>query len=168
MIRFFIKILFLAFVFCFVGLSSNHAQDSKVPSSWKKVSICNINFFVPKNLKNNNARGIDSCVASFDSEEIGLNIDYGWYGSPSAKYSEEYTDFKEEFIKIDRKKAQLATFRDERMDSKQNFVARIYVALGKKLAGVGMTPSLNMTITVRSEKELETARQIFQSIRFDK
>jgi len=166
MIRFSIKILFLVFAFSYIGLTSNYAQDSKVPSGWKKVSICDISFIVPKNLKNNNSQGIDSCVASFSSSKIGLGIDYGWYGSASTKY-ESYTDFKEESIQIDGKKAQLATYIDTRSNAKRKFVARIYVVLNEPEGG-GMTTSLNMTIGVGNEKDLETAKQIFQSIRFDK
>lgn len=168
MTKFFIKILFLVSAFGFVGLTDNYAQDSEIASDWEKISVCNISFFIPKDLKNNNKRGIDSCVASFSNNEIGLTIDYGWYNSPSKKY-ETYTDFKEEFIEIDGKKAQFATYRHTLMNANQNLVATIYVVLDKtKEHGVGMTTSLDMTIVVRNEKDLETAKQIFQSIRFDK
>ena len=167
MTRFLIKIFILAFAVGFIGLTNNYAQDSKVPSGWKKVSICNISFIVPKKLKNENAEGIDSCVASFESSKIGLGIDSGWYGSASTKY-ERYIDFKEESIEINGKKAQLATYRHTQMDAKRNFIARIYVVLNEpKEEGMGMTTSLNMTIELRSEKDLETARRIFQSIRFN-
>lgn len=54
------------------------------------------------------------------------------------------------------------------MDDKRNFVARIYVALDNaKLGSAKMTTSLNMTIVVGSEKDLEMAKRIFQSIRFN-
>lgn len=166
MIKFFIKVLFFVFAFGFVGLTDNYAQNSKVASGWKKVSICDISFIVPKNLKNNNARGIDSCVASFSNDKIGLGIDYGWYSSASTKY-ESYTDFKEEFIQIDGKKAQLATYIDTRSNDEEMFVARIYIVTNEPEGG-GMTTALNMTIGVGNEKDLETAKKIFQSIRFDK
>ena len=167
MIKIFIEILFLVFAIGCIGLTDNFAQDFKTHSDWKKVSVCDLSFSVPKNLKNNNARGIDSCVASFSSNKIGLYIDYGWYGSSSTQY-EKYTDFKEEFIEIDGKKTQLATYRDTQMNASHNFIARIYIALNEPKDGGGMTTSLNMAISVGSEKELETAKQIFQSIRFDK
>lgn len=166
MIKFSIKILFLVLAFGYLCLSDNYAQNSKVPSGWKKVSICDISFIVPKNLKNNNKQGIDSCVASFSSDKIRLGIDYGWYSSASSKY-ESYTDFKEEFIQIDGKKAQLATYIDTRSNAKEKFVARIYVVTDE-FEGGGQTTALNMTIIVGSEKDLEMAKQIFQSIRFNK
>jgi hypothetical protein len=166
MIKFLVKFLFLAFAFGYIGLTNNCAQDSKIPSGWKKVSICDISFFVPKDLKNENAGGVDSCVALFSSSKIRISIDYGMYGSSSKKY-ETSVDFKEEFIKIDGKKTQLATYRNTQIDGSQNFIARIYVVLNEpKEKDVEMTTSLNMTIAIEGEKDLETAKQIFQSIRF--
>lgn len=72
-------------------------------------------------------------------------------------------DFKEEFTEIDGKKAQLVTFKDTRGSRK--FVAGLYVLIYE--APDGMKTSLNMSINVKSAEDLETAKQIFQSLRFD-
>jgi hypothetical protein len=171
MVRSFISLMLLI---CGVGLvasTGTYAQGSKPLPDSKKISVCGISFLAPANLKNSNERGIDSCVASFSSNDIDLHIDYGWYGGPSTKY-ETYTDFKKEAINIDGKKGQFATYKDTRMDVSRNLVARLFVAvslspIGSKIGG-GMTTSLNMTMAANGEKDLKTARQIFRSIRFDK
>ena len=167
MTRLSINFLFLFFAFGYAGLINNYSQDLKVSSGWKKVHACGITFLVPKTLKNKKAQGFDSCVAIFRNSKVYLAIDSGWYGSVSSK-SNTSPDFKEEFIEIDGKKAQLATYVRGRSNSDQQFFARIYVALSEPRddAITVETTSLNMTVQVRSEKELETAKQIFQSIRF--
>ena len=172
MIRLFIIILFLAFAHDCLGSSDIFAQNSEVPFGWKKVSVCQMSFLIPKTLKNRNAEGTDSCIAVFSNSKTALGIDYGWYGSAYKinKLNKDYIlDFKEETIKIDGKDAQFATFIDTRTNPKRNFIARIYVVLDEgKNNEFGMKTSLNMKVAVRNEKEFEIAKQIFQSIRFDK
>ena len=155
-------ILFLAFACIYPGLSGSYAQVSEIPKGWKKVSVCQLNFVIPKDLKNQNVRGIDSCVAEFKSSRMRLAIDYGLY---SGAYKNDGTtfDFKEEFTEIDGKKAQLVTFKDTR-DSRK-FVAGLYVLI-YEVPG-NMKTSLNMMINVKSVEDLETAKRIFQSLRFD-
>jgi hypothetical protein len=164
----FINILFLAFAFGYFGLTNNHAQNSKVPSDWKKVNACEISFFVPQDFKEKDTEGTDSCVTTFGNGKIWLHIDYGYYGGASEN-DETITDFKEELIKIDGKKTQLATYREDFADAKNALVARIYVVVDtseKKTKGV--ITSLNMEVMLENEKDLATARQVFQSIRFRK
>ena len=162
MIRLFC-ILFLAFAYISAGLTSSYAQSSEIPNGWKRVSLCQLNFLIPKHLKNQHVKGIDSCVAEFKSSKMRLAIDYGSY---SGAYKSDGTtvDFKEEFTEIDGKKAQLVTFKDTR-DSRR-FVAGLYVLIHE--AQNGMNTSLNMSIRVKSAEDLETARHVFQSLRFDK
>lgn len=168
MFQYFIKTLILAFAFGFVGLTNNFAQKIEVPSDWKKVSACKMSFFVPQDFKEKDEEGVDSCVTSFGNGKIWLNIDYGYYGGASEN-DETVKNFKQEFIKIDGKKAQLAIYREDFADAKNVLMAEIYVVMDtseKKTKGV--TTSLNMEIGLESEKDLETAKQIFRSIRFDK
>lgn len=168
MFRLFIKTLFLAFAFGYVGLTNNFAQKLKVPSDWKKISACGISFFVPQDFNEKDSEGTDSCVTTLGNGKIWLHIDYGYYGGASEN-DETVTDFKEEFIKIDGKKTQLATYREDFADTKNALVARIYVVVDtseKKTKGV--ITSLNMEVVLENEKDLETARQVFRSIRFEK
>jgi hypothetical protein len=168
MFQFFIKTLFLAFAFSYVGLTNNSAQNLKVPSDWKKVSACATSFFVPQDFKETDREITDSCVRTFGDGKIWLHIDYGYYGGAS-KNKKTVTDFKDEFIKINGKKAQLATYREDFADAENVLVARIYVVVDKSEKKTkGLTTSLNMEVVLKNEKDLETARQIFRSIRFNK
>lgn len=163
MIRLF-RILLPVFACISVGSSYSLAQNLEIPAGWKKISVCQLNFLIPKNLKNQNVKGIDSCVAEFKNGKMRIAIDYGLY-SGTFKNDSTTVDFKEEWREIDGKKAQLATFKYTRARDRRKFAAGLYVLIYE--AQDGMKTSLNMTISVKDEKNLETAKQIFQSLRFD-
>lgn len=131
-------------------------------NGWKRVSVCQIHFLIPKALKTQNVKGIDSCVAEFRNGNIRLAIDYGLYGG-EYKHDSTTFDFKEESTEIDGKKAQLVTFKD-RPDSRK-LVAGLYVLIYE--ASDKMKISLNMTINLKSREYLEIAKRIFSSVRFD-
>jgi hypothetical protein len=130
MIRLFISILFLAFAFGHIGVTDSYAQMSSVPSGWTKITACKIIFSIPKEFKNENAEGRDSCIAAFSNGKMRLSIDYGWYGGVYTKH-ETRLIFNEETIKIDGKKAVLATYIDDskwaRNNADRKYVAGIYV-----------------------------------------
>ena len=152
MIRLF-YILFLAFAYMYAGLSNSQAQASDIPNGWKKVSLCQLNFLIPKNLKNQNVKGIDSCVAEFRNGKMRLAIDYGSYGG-AYKNDSTVFDFKEELTEIDGKKAQLVTFKNWR--DRRKIVAGLYVLI--HVGQDGMKTSLNMTITLKNGEDLATAK----------
>ena len=167
MIRIFSNILFLIFAYACVGLIGSYAQNSAISSGWENVSVCQIRFLIPRNLKNQYAKSIDSCVAEFRSKKIRLAIESGSYGGIYKK-AETHLDFKEESIEIDGKKAQVVTYRDTQNKSNRKFVAGFYVVLFEaQNKETQQSAFLYMTIKAKSEKELEIARRIFQSIRFD-
>ena len=78
------------------------------------------------------------------------------------------TDYKEEVIKIDGKKAQLAIYKYVQSKTKLNYVANIYVIVDESKGENVMTNSLSMSITSETENELKTAKRIFRSIHFNK
>lgn len=166
MIRLF-SILLLAVAYIHAGSIESYAQDSTTPTEWKKVSVCRINFRLPETFKNQYAKGIDSCVAEFRVGKMRLAIDSGSYGGGFTK-AETSLNFKEEIVEIDGKKAQVVTYQDTRKKSTRKFVAGFSVVLFES-QDKQKQPSvfLIMTIESKREKDLETARQIFQSIRFE-
>lgn len=142
-------------------------QTSKIPPDWQKISVCKISFSAPKDLKNENLQGIDSCIASFKSDQMQITLDYGWYGG-AAKKDATKADFKEEAIEIDGRKAKLATFKNLESKTKLKFFANLYVVVVEPNNENPMTTSLLMGIRVENEKDLATAKRVFQTIRFDK
>ena len=161
------SILFLLFIYNCCALIEIRAQDSIDSSDWEKINVCQIKFLIPKKLKNQYAKGIDSCVAEFRNGKMRLLIDSGSYGGLYKK-TESNLDFKEEFIEIDSKKAQIVTYKDTQKKSKRKFVAGFYVVLyesqNKKMESSAF---LYMTIESKNENDLKIAKQIFQSIHFD-
>ncbi len=122
---------------------------------------------IPKELKNQYAKGIDSCFVEFRSGKMRLSIDSGSYGGVYQK-SESNLDFKEEYIEIDGKKAQIITYKDAKKKSKRKFVAGFYVVLYESQNKTReQSAFLYMTIESKNENDLKIAKQIFQSIRFD-
>ena len=84
--RLFTPHLFLIFLCSFIGATNIYAQASSIPSDWTKITACKITFLIPKDLKNENAEGVDSCIAAFSNNKMRLSIDYGWYGGAYSKY----------------------------------------------------------------------------------
>ena len=167
MFRLVVSSLFLTLAHLSLGFTYCHAQSSTVTPGWEKVSVCQIRFLIPKNLKNQHAKGIDSCVAEFRNGTMRLAIDAGSFGGEVTK-AEMMVDFKEEFVVIDGKKVQLITYKDAQTKSKRKFVAGLYVVLYEAKPKETQTSAfLYMSVAGKSEKEIEIAKQIFRSIRFD-
>ncbi len=142
-----------SWVLIFVTVGNIYAQEREIPKRWKEVKICGLSFLVPKELKNKKTRGIDSCVAAFKSKKMSLGLDYGFH---TASFDSEsiYPDTKRESLDVDGRKARLATY---------SYGARIYILVGEWSFGKS---ALGMTITSKNKNDVQTARQIFQSIRF--
>jgi hypothetical protein len=153
----------------FLGINSIAQGKDMTLKSWKKISACKISFLVPKNVKNQKAQGIDSCIAEFESSSVRISIDYGWYGGSFTKY-DTMLDFKEESIEIDGKKAQLVSYVEGSMFAKyhpkEKYVMGIYVNLSEGQNQEVMKTSLKMKVAAKSERDLQTAKQIFRSIKF--
>lgn len=167
MIRLFLIILLLAFTHTCACLINSRAQDQAIPSGWEKASACQIRFLIPKDLKNQYARGIDSCFVEFRNSKMRLTIDSGSWGGVFTR-TETSLDFKEKFIDIDGKKAQVVTYKDAQSNSSNKFVAGFYVVLHEAPNKEEQSSAfLYMTVRAKREKDLEIAEQIFYSIRFD-
>ncbi|MCA1622965.1 MAG: hypothetical protein LC768_04210 [Acidobacteria bacterium] len=162
----------LAFLFLcpiFFGISTIAQEKDMILKSWKKTSACKISFLIPKSVKNLDAKEIDSCVAEFENKTIRISIDYGWYGSNFTKI-DTMLEFNEETIEIDGKKAQLVSYIDGSIFAKQHpkekYVMGIYVNLSEGQTQEIMKTSLKMKVAAKSKKEMQTAKQIFHSIKF--
>ena len=150
------------------GLTGGQAQSSNVLPGWEKAGACQIRFLIPKDLKNQHVKGIDSCFAEFRSDKMRLAIDAGWFGDGTFAKTEAMLEFTEESVVIDGKKVQLITYRDGQTKSKRKFFARLFVTLHEgKSRNTDPSVFLFMTVEAKSERELEIANQIFHSITFE-
>jgi hypothetical protein len=134
-------------------------------ADWQKISRCTLTFFAPESLKDLKTQADDSCVASFEDEHLRVSLDYGSF---SLKYEKSVTkqNFKEETVEIDGRKCQLVTFLDTSPYAKANRHRRYVAGLYVEVKNEPIRRALNMTISGESKKHLETAKQIFRSLKF--
>ena len=163
-----ISLLFLTLALVSLGLTCSHAQSPTVTPDWEKVGVCQIRFLIPKDLKNQHVKGIDSCFAEFRNGKMRLAIDASGLGGGGFTKYETMLDFVDESVVIDGKKVQIITYKDGRTKSKRKFVAGLYVVLYEAKPKETQTSAfLYMTVEGNSEKEIQIAKQIFRSIQFD-
>jgi hypothetical protein len=150
------RLIIASLILTFALSSHGSAQTREVPKGWKEINMCGLSFLVPKNLKKqNNFKPIDSCIGAFKSKNLGLGFDYGMYTAPPEDAS-SYRGGKAETLEIDGKKARLLTY---------PYGARIYILVAESEYGKS---ALGMSITSKTQNDVETAKRIFQSIRFVK
>ena len=164
------RTIFLLLVCVFAYNLESAAQKRVVPKGWKQVKTCDFTFLVPKKLKDAKPKSLDSCIAGFRSKEVSIYIDVGNYNGET-KQDDTMLDFKEEFITVDGKKAQIVTYLENSDFAKKNpnrkFVTVVYIKTSEPQPNeVGLPFSLWMKIRSESSQQQETARQIAQSILF--
>ena len=164
------RTIFLLLVcICAFNLKSA-AQERVIPKGWKQVKACDFTFLVPKKFKDAKPKSLDSCIAGFRSKQVSVYIDVGNYNGET-KQDETMLDFKEEFVTVDGKKAQIVTYIEESDFAKEipnrKFVTVVYIKTSEQqLNDVGQPFSLWMKIRSESSQQQETAKQIAQSILF--
>jgi hypothetical protein len=119
-------------------------------------------------MKDGGVGGVDSCVALFANKDITLYLDYGRYGSPTRRDHLD-PEFKEESISIDGKNAQLVTCVDaSHSNSGRKYKAFIYVVVKEsKHEGFPKIISLMMSVLGQGQRDQETGKRIFRTIRFE-
>jgi len=162
------KLVLIAALMTLTGALTNpRAQRNDDPVT---VQVCHITMKIPSNLKRNRREGVDSCIAEFESRDMLLSIDYGWYGG-TATESDDRMGFKERSFPVGGRTGTLATYVNNslyaRKHSKRKYVAHLYVVVRQATTEPPTTTSLMMTVSGRSAKELAIADRIFRSIRFE-
>jgi hypothetical protein len=77
------------------------SQPAQVPDGWSEVQTqCHFAFYAPAELHAVDARGVDSCVALFETPECGFGADYGGFSDPLTDYSQQL-EYSSEVIRVD-------------------------------------------------------------------
>src|SRR5262245_23465567 len=111
-----IGILSFALIVSVAGwLFLSHSQETKspqpiIPNGWKRLELDDFSFYIPPDLEDQKARGIDSAVWEFRNHAMSLSIDYGMYSNDLEFYKDQ-PDYHAEWLRIDGKKAKVATLR---------------------------------------------------------
>lgn len=122
---------------------------------WKRLENQSFSFSVPRSFKKTDARGIDSFVEEYTGDGILLSFDYGIYSNNFGDWPE---DTKYEDLEINGKAARIGTLAHASRHG-YAYTTQIRIEVNGILA-------LSMHARCRSEREVNLAKQIFQTIKF--
>jgi hypothetical protein len=135
------------------------------PSDWKEIELGHFLFHLPPDMKPQSVKGIDSEVWQYSSGSIILDVDWGRYPGACEPYRDE-PEYKDEWVKVGGKTAHYWSHRYSE--------EYIPAALGDKRfnaticfadTGIG-EQKLTLHAYYKTNSDQETAKMIFQSIRF--
>jgi len=144
-----VRLIFSLPILLFAMVLNNHAQSREIPKGWKEINECGASFLVPKGMKRERDKAIpiDSCFATFKNSALKL-------GLSNDNYAPEPEETSYESIEIDGNKARLIVT--------PNYL-KIYTLF---IEATYPRFTFAMSITFKKPDDAQTARQIFQSIRF--
>lgn len=175
--------IFLVF---FIGLAANLAvfipegcsTSQKLSQSdykdWKQVNTDYFQFQTPSNMVDEKARGVDSVFWKFSNKEMILNIELGPYNPKFEDWKTRFeteSNYEDEKVNIDGRVGFFYTFasnknKADEEKSAPDFKDKIFLA-GIYFEGVENMPSkLSFIVAGNSKQTQETARKMFQSIKF--
>jgi len=142
------------------------AENSRteLPADWKLISACSLQFYVPRDFKEEKTQGIDSCVKTYAGKNIQLSIDKVLVGIdlPNYSRSNEYStksDYSLEKTSVDGKRAEIITFSVGETASNRSDL--IYIAIFD-IPEAGLT----MLADCKSVEGRKSAINIFKSVKF--
>jgi hypothetical protein len=125
----------------------------------KRVDASYFNFGIPADMVKIRARGIDSHVGAYQNSRMRLGFDYGANSDP-LDYDSGLPGYRSSKVTVGGREARMVSFRQ----SEAWFTAIHFPDVGKT-SGDGV--KLTMHASCRTEQDLELAREIFTSIRFN-
>lgn len=170
-LTFFPNIIILLFLAFNVACAQN-AQSKKpvIPDGWNKIEACGITFYAPPDFKEENVKGIDSCVKRYRNDNISLFLDVLKFKlEQSASRRDEYSDEKDfQIVKtnIDNRKAEIITHyavEDLEQWKGLHYSATLFIPKMRE-------DCCNLTIWShsRTAEDRETARKIFETVSIGK
>lgn len=135
------------------------------PSDWKEIDLGHFLFHLPPDMKPQSVQGIDSTVWQYSNSSIRLTLDWGQYPGGFEPYRDQ-PEYKEEWIKVNGKTAHFWSFRL----SEDNTAAALDDKRYDATICFADTETKRMNLTFwagcKTKSDQETAKMIFQSIRF--
>jgi hypothetical protein len=145
--------------------SSNNsdAQDS-TPSGWRKIDVDGkFSFYLPPDMRDTGVRGIENLHREYSNGRMHLSFDYKPFGYLSYERRELKfgKGFQETELQIDNRKSFLFLYQDVDWKKRRTHDADLYVGDLPKGDVI-----LRMWMTSSSPRDVETAKSIFQTIKF--
>jgi hypothetical protein len=168
-------IAILLFLFCFstvtpaprlISVVNNSSLDpqTSAPSGWRKIDANGkFSFYLPPSMRETAVRGIESYHREYTNGRMQVRIDYD--PSEHLSYSQRAQRFGKNFqeteLQIDGKKSFMFLYQHPDRNNRKTHNADLYI---------GDFPTSDvlviMQVTSRSEQDIETAKTIFQTIKF--
>jgi hypothetical protein len=146
-----------------VNNNNPEAQDS-TPSGWRKIDADGkFSFYLPPDMRVTGVRGIENFHREYTNGRMHLSFDYKPFGFLSYERRELKfgKGFQETELQIDGRKSFLFLYQDLDRKKRRTHDADLYV--GDLPKG---EVTLRMWMTSNSPRDVETAKSIFQTIKF--
>ncbi|HEV7698885.1 MAG TPA: hypothetical protein VGO43_01515 [Pyrinomonadaceae bacterium] len=139
------------------------AQDSQPPKGWKLVTACSFSFLLPKKARELKTQMIDSCIASYEYEDIEIGLDYGLYSAPSSE-QDWMKNYQSRSVTINGREARLVTYEDTKHGGDLLRVTQLHMITGKATWGSNDV-SVLMVINTKRSSDHETVKRIYESVK---
>lgn len=139
-------------------------SDPSPPVDWRKIDLGYFSFYLPPDMKESAAKGIDSFVWQAVSDSARLTIDLGAHSNNLTSYL-EWPGFHQETVVIDARQGRICTFRqsDQFLDSADG--DRLYIA-AVHFADIGRGNQLTLWFATNRPTDQQIAKRVFKSIKF--
>lgn len=122
---------------------------------WKKIENQSFSFSIPLSLSKTEARGKDSFVQEYASDDLRIIFDFGIYSNDFSDWSKD-TSFEK--VEINGRSARIGTVKHEIREG-YPYSAQIYVKTDRYTA-------LSIFAACKSEKEVLLAKRVFRTLKF--
>lgn len=150
-------------IFAFTLSNTTHAQNA-APSGWRKINADGkFSYYLPPDMRDTGIRGIENLHREYSNGRLHLSFDYEPYGflSYERRALKFGKNFQEMGLQIDGRKSFLFLYQDSDRHNRRTYNADLYVG---DLPNSQVT--LRMWVSSRSSQDIETAKTIFQTIKF--
>ena len=153
-----IAIFCLSLASCNSSAVPDHWEKVTVPDNWKKVNETDFEFSLPPDMKKIPVKGIDSVAGEYKGTSIKLRFAYGWFSETLDV--PKRGNFTASTVTINGLKAKIVSG----MASNTQYSMAIQFPQRGDTSKV--SSRLTMYSSCQSEKDFETIRKIYESVRF--
>lgn len=163
---FFVAIILIGHLNCALrgDLKRDQVAPDPPPVDWRRIDLNYFSFYLPPDMKESEAKGIDSFAWQAVSDSARLTIDLGAHSNDLTSYL-EWPGFHQETIVIDSRQARVCTFRqsEQFMDSADG--NRLYIA-AVYFSDIGQGNQLTLWFATSRPDDRQIAKRAFKSIKF--
>jgi hypothetical protein len=160
------KCFLLTITFAIFALTLSHTVHAQnaAPAGWRKIDADGkFTYYLPPDMRDTGIRGIENLHREYTNGRLHLSFDYEPYGflSYERRALKFGKNFQEIELQIDGRKSFLFLHQDADRNNRRTYNADLYVGdLPKSQV------TLRMWVSSRSAQDVETAKGIFQTIKF--